>query len=112
MAIVAGGHGSPRYGCRQSWRNGLTACANRLTIRSNVADPVLLSGLQDRLTESATVAYLTEAVSAKVAATLDARPQRRQQLELERTTTGAPAQEPCDNARRRRPVAEGASGAP
>jgi site-specific DNA recombinase len=85
MSIVTGGCGSPRYGCRQSWRNGRSACSNRLTIQAKVADPVLLSGLQERLTEPATVSYLTEAVSGQVAAILNGRPQRRQFLESERT---------------------------
>ena len=78
------GHGSPRYGCRQSWRNGLTTCGNRLTVRAKVVDPLLLSALQTQLTSPGVVAYLTDAVSARVAAALDEGPRRRQRLEADR----------------------------
>ena len=83
MGVVAGGHGSPRYGCQQSWRNGVTTCANRLTVRVKVADAELLSGLQARLLHPHTVAYVTESVTARVAAELDDGPRRQQQLESE-----------------------------
>ena len=84
MSITAGGHGSPRYGCRQSWRHGRTTCGNRLTIRAKVADAVLLSTLQAQLTSPGVVAYLTEAVSARVAAVLDEGPRRRERLDADR----------------------------
>ena len=84
MAIVAGGHGSPRYGCRQSWRHGVTTCGNRMSIRAKVADAELLSALQAQITSPGVVAHLTEAVSARVAAVLDEGPRRRARLEAER----------------------------
>ncbi len=59
-------------------------CNNRLSIRAKVVDPLLLSGLQQRLQSSDTMVYLTEAVSAKVAAALDAGPRQRRQLESAR----------------------------
>ena len=49
ISIVAGGHGSPRYGCPNSWRNGLTACDNRLTVRQKIVDPLVLDGLKTEL---------------------------------------------------------------
>jgi lysophospholipase L1-like esterase len=48
VVAVAGGHGSSRYGCQQSWRNGVEACANRLTVRAKIADiNQRLGGLSD-----------------------------------------------------------------
>ena len=84
MAIVCGGHGSPRYGCRQGWRHGRTTCANRMSVRAKVVDPLLLSALQAQLTSPEVVTYLTEAVSVQVAAVLDEGPRRRERLEDER----------------------------
>jgi uncharacterized protein (UPF0335 family) len=57
-----------------------------LTVRARLADAELLSGLQQRLLHSDTVAYVTAAVTAKVAEELDDRPVRRERLERERTT--------------------------
>jgi site-specific DNA recombinase len=48
IAVNTGG-GSPRYGCRRSWRNGVSACRNRLTIRAKIADASLLDGLREEL---------------------------------------------------------------
>ena len=47
VVVVTGGHGSPRYGCRRSWREGAHVCANRLTVRATVADAHLLAALKD-----------------------------------------------------------------
>ena len=84
MATVCGGHGSPRYGCRSSWRHGRSTCANRMSVRARVVDPLLLSALQAQLTSPEVVTYLTEAVSVQVAAVLDEGPRRRERLEDER----------------------------
>ena len=46
FTVISSRHGSPRYGCHQSWHNGLTACANRLTVMAKVADPADPSGLR------------------------------------------------------------------
>ena len=46
ITIVAGGCGSPRYGCSRRSKNGPSSCANHLTIRAKVADGVLLGELQ------------------------------------------------------------------
>lgn len=73
LAITTGGHGSPRYGCLRAWRNGSTACANRLTIRAKVVDACLLERLQGALLEPATVAYVTEALSAALNSRVDDR---------------------------------------
>ncbi len=67
MGVVSGGAGSPRYGCPYSWRNGLTTCTNRLTVRAKIADAALLSGMQEELQQPDTVAYVTEALSARIA---------------------------------------------
>ena len=74
ITTVTGGHGSPRYGCMRAWKNGRTACANRLTIRAKVADPALLSGLRDELLRPETVKYVTEAISARLNRVIDQRP--------------------------------------
>jgi DNA invertase Pin-like site-specific DNA recombinase len=42
VTVVAGGHGSPRYGCQRSWRSGESQCSNRLTVRAKIADAHLL----------------------------------------------------------------------
>ena len=57
IAIVTGGHGSPRYGCPRSWRHGVTECDNRLTIRTKIADPLMLAGLREELFRPETVTY-------------------------------------------------------
>ena len=86
MAIVAGGHGSPRYGCRSSWRHGRTTCPNRLTVRAKVAEPILLSALQTQLRSPQVVAYVTDVVTARVAGVLDEGPRRRRRLEAQRAS--------------------------
>jgi site-specific DNA recombinase len=85
MGVVAGGHGSPRYGCQRSWRNGRAACTNRLTVRAKVADAELLSGLQARLKHVDTLTYVTEAVSTHLTALLDDGPRRLNELSTKRT---------------------------
>jgi hypothetical protein len=87
ICIVSGGQGSPRYGCPNSSRNGLTACDNRLTIRATVADPMLLAGLQTELQRPEVVHYVTEAVSEEVSRRLDDSPRRRDDLLAQRVTT-------------------------
>ena len=84
MSTVCGGAGSPRYGCPRSWRNGLRACDNRLTIRAKVAEPVLLEGLRAELLRPDTVRYITNAVSAKVRQLLDQRPGERARVLTQR----------------------------
>lgn len=84
IGVVSGGAGSPRYGCRHSWRNGLSACTNRLTVRAKIADAALVEGLQAQLLRADTLAYVTDALSAKIAAALDEGPRRRQRLEADR----------------------------
>jgi hypothetical protein len=57
-----------------------------MSVRAKVADAALLSGLQQRLLHPDTVAYVTAAVTARVAEELDGRPVRREHLERERAT--------------------------
>ena len=63
FTIVSSGHGSPRYGCPNSWHNGLTACDNRLTVRSKVVDPLVLARLQAEVTSPAWVKAIASLVS-------------------------------------------------
>lgn len=64
----------PRYACSQSWRNGVTTCANRLTIRASVTDEALLSGLQAELLKPATMKYVSEALATAVSHRMTERP--------------------------------------
>lgn len=69
VVTVTGGKGSPRYGCQNSWRNGVRACANRVTIRAKVADRAILGSLQLELRSPATlrlvIAELTTALNER-----------------------------------------------
>jgi len=82
IVLVSGGHGSPRYGCRQAWRNDV--CSNKLTVRAKVADAHLLERLRSKLLEPATVAYVTEAVSAALSRHVDDRDQQLADAHTER----------------------------
>jgi DNA invertase Pin-like site-specific DNA recombinase len=82
IATTSGGHGSPRYGCLRAWRNGPTACANKVTVRAKVVERVLLERLQTELLAPATVAYITQELTARLNQVLDTRPR---QLEEART---------------------------
>lgn len=74
IVVVTGGHGSPRYGCLRSWRNGVDACPNRLTIRAKAADAHLLAGLQAELSAPATVRYVSDALATALNQRIDERP--------------------------------------
>jgi hypothetical protein len=65
----------PRYGCYQSWRNGVTSCANRLTVRASLTDETLLAGLRNELLKPATVKYVSEALATAVSRRMSDRPQ-------------------------------------
>jgi site-specific DNA recombinase len=65
IAAVSGGKGSPRFGCRRSWQEG-HACPNRLTIRIKVAEPQILTKLQEELLKAGTVDYITSAVEKEL----------------------------------------------
>jgi site-specific DNA recombinase len=93
----------PRYGCYQSWRNGVTSCPNRLTIRASVTDNALLAALPRELLTPATLRY----VSAALAAELNRRINDRPQLETEARAARGRATE-----RVRRLVAAIEDGAP
>ena len=84
VSIVSGGHGSPRYGCPNSWHNGLTSCDNRLTVRAKVVDPLVLTRLQEALVQPDMVAAITEAVTREVSRALHQTPAERQQLTAQR----------------------------
>ena len=83
---VSGGQGSPRYGCANSSRSGLTACTNRLTVRAKVVDPLLLAGLQAELSRPQLITAIASAVTREVRRALDTRPQRQVRLETRRDT--------------------------
>jgi site-specific DNA recombinase len=74
VVTVTGGYGSPRYGCLQSWRNGVEACANRLTIRAKVADAYLLASLKAELLAPTTLQYVTDVLSDALNRRIDERP--------------------------------------
>jgi hypothetical protein len=74
VVVVTGGYGSPRYGCFRSWRNGVDACSNRLTIRAKVADAHLLAGLKRELLRPATLRYITDSLATELKRRLDERP--------------------------------------
>ena len=78
VTAVNAGHGSPRYGCGRSWRNGPSACSNRLTIRAKVADALLLDELKRELLQPATVKYAADAVAAALNRLIDDRPARQE----------------------------------
>jgi DNA invertase Pin-like site-specific DNA recombinase len=84
VSIVAGGRGSPRYGCPNSWQNGLTACDNRLTVRAKVVDPLVLARLQAALVQPDMVGAITDAVSSEVSRVLQEAPTDREQLTAQR----------------------------
>ena len=88
VSIVSGGMGSPRYGCPNSWHNGMLACDNRLTVRSKIVDPILLAGLQAELQRPETVHYITDMVTATVTRFLHQKPQQRVQLIAQREAVG------------------------
>ena len=69
--------GSPRYGCGRSYRNGVSTCSNRLTIRAKVVDAHLLAALTRELLEPEAVRYATEAVAAELNRLIDDRPVRQ-----------------------------------
>jgi site-specific DNA recombinase len=76
ITTVSGGKGSPRFGCSRSWRNGVSACPNRLTIRAKVAEPQLLAKLQRELLDRQTLSYVTRAVQTEIARASEGGPER------------------------------------
>jgi hypothetical protein len=84
ITVVTGGYGSPRYGCPQSWRNGVEACPNRLTIRAKVADAYLLEGLKAELLKPTTLAYVTDALTDALNRRIDRRPELLAEAEAAR----------------------------
>jgi hypothetical protein len=88
MGVVSGGKGSPRFGCRKSWQEGLSTCTNRLTIRIKVAEPQILAKLQQELLEPTTLEYITQAVEREMKKSLQTTPKPageiRKRLDQER----------------------------
>jgi hypothetical protein len=80
------GYGTPRYECLRRSKNGPSACVNHLTIRANVADAMLLNGLQCELLRPETVAYVTARLTEALHTLADQRPQQRALLERSRAT--------------------------
>jgi hypothetical protein len=74
LSTVSCGHGSPRYGCFNAWRNGVTVCTNRVTVRAKVADAGILDGLRTELLRPETLAYIADRVTSALNARLDDRP--------------------------------------
>ena len=84
FTIAGTGHGSPRYGCPNSWHNGTDTCDNRLTVMAKVTDPLVLKKLQDTLLHPRMVKSITKAVTAEVKRALSTSPSERKQLEAKR----------------------------
>jgi site-specific DNA recombinase len=84
IVVVCGGHGTSRYGCLTSWRNGVAVCSNRLTVRAPVADRVLLAGLQAELLKPETVRFVADELALALIRLIDERPRRRVALEQQR----------------------------
>ena len=84
VSIVSSGHGSPRYGCPNSWHNGQDACDNRMTVMAKVADPVVLEGLQNALLQPSMLRTITKAVSAEVSKALSSTPSQQKALRTRR----------------------------
>jgi hypothetical protein len=84
VTAVNSGHGSPRYGCSRSWRNGVTVCDNRLTIRAKIADSHLLAELRRELVAPSTVRYVTDAVRTALNEQIDSRPRLIQEARATR----------------------------
>lgn len=84
VAVVTGGKGSPRYGCRRSWADGVGVCTNRLTSRAKVVDAHLLAALQRELLAPQTVQYVTDALGRALSERISKRPQLLADAERER----------------------------
>jgi hypothetical protein len=80
LTAVTSGHGSPRYGCRNSWKNGTSTCDNRLTVRAKVADAAILDGLRAELLRPELVQYVTGRLAAALNDLIDNRPRLRSDL--------------------------------
>jgi DNA invertase Pin-like site-specific DNA recombinase len=87
VTAVCSGKGSPRYGCARSWRNGVTDCPNRLTVRVKVVDPLLLEQLREQLLAPETIAYLSTALTTALNQTIDERPRLLAQARTTREET-------------------------
>jgi site-specific DNA recombinase len=85
ITTVTSGHGSPRYGCYHSWRNGVSGCSNRLTVRAKVADQVLVAGVRAELLRPDMLQYVTSELTAALNRVIDARPTVRADLEAQRS---------------------------
>ncbi len=84
VVTVTGGHGSPRYGCLRSWRNGTAVCTNRVSMRAKIVDAHLLTALRRELLEPATVQYVTDALGRALNDRIANRPQLLADAERER----------------------------
>lgn len=74
VVIVTGGHGSARYGCLRSWRNGTDVCSNRMTIRAKIADAYLLASLKAELLSPSMLKSVTDALATELNRLIDERP--------------------------------------
>ena len=86
FTIAGTGHGSPRYGCPNSWQNGTDTCDNRLTVMAKVTDPLVLERLQDALLDPRMVKTITRAVTTGVKRAVAQSPSEQQRLEAKRNT--------------------------
>jgi site-specific DNA recombinase len=88
VVTVTAGHGSARYGCLRSWRNGTDACSNRQTIRAKVADAYLLAGLRAELASPSMLKSVTDALGAELNKRIDERPRLLAEAQAARDRAG------------------------
>ena len=89
VTVVHHGSGSPRYGCTNSWRNGASTCANRLTIRAKIVDAHLLEAMRRELLEPATIKGTWRTRSPRSCEPLiDNRPARQEAAQRARDDVG------------------------
>lgn len=81
ITVVSNGTGGPRYGCNMAWRNGRTACTNRVTVSTAVADEALVAGLRAELLRPEMLDEITASLAAALNAVIDQRPQRRERID-------------------------------
>jgi hypothetical protein len=75
------------YGCYDAHRNGTAGCSNRVTARSEHADPVLLSRIQSELTQPETVDYVMDQLTAALRKLSERTPGDREALTAHRDQT-------------------------
>jgi DNA invertase Pin-like site-specific DNA recombinase len=84
VTCLYGRPGAVRYGCSRSQKDGVQACDNRLTVRSQVVDTALLAGLRLELRRPETVQYVVGALTQALNRLIDERPRVAEEVRLAR----------------------------